>query len=201
MTEIEKLLECTYDECCNHFINKYGQPKGDYFLDKECRKKNTAITRGKEGLYIHHIDEDKAIQLSQPIYARLNPFDYQKADRLIYCNLLEHLVLHIKIWENPSKFQNKNEAVGVGGVYNFIVPELNDIYSGISYKNSKAKWKEKVIEVVLPLKEDYFKCIKRLVNLGFPHPLLTSYTFNWNFWDPKNNEKIFKELKKLGVKM
>jgi len=27
-----------------------------------------------------------------------------------------------------------NPVVGVGGIYNFIVPELNDIYSGVQYK-------------------------------------------------------------------
>ncbi len=74
--------------------------------------------------------------LSTPTYAKKNPFDYQKADHLVYCNLLEHLVLHIKIVEYPNPAQNAGETCGgIGGIiYNYIVPELNDIYSGIVYK-------------------------------------------------------------------
>ncbi|WP_234013784.1 hypothetical protein [Mesoplasma florum] len=102
MTEIDKLLELNYDECVDFLLKKYGFVPGDYFLDLECTKKNTKITRGKEGLYIHHIDEDKAILLSTPAWARKNSFEYQKAHRLVYCNLLEHLVLHIKIFEYPN---------------------------------------------------------------------------------------------------
>ncbi|WP_051437270.1 hypothetical protein [Williamsoniiplasma lucivorax] len=72
---------------------------GNYFLDQEWTKKNTKITRGKDGLNIHHLDEDKAIMLSTSAFAQENPYDWQKAERLVYCNLLEHLVLHIKIFE------------------------------------------------------------------------------------------------------
>ncbi|ARU91768.1 hypothetical protein SCLARK_001216 [Spiroplasma clarkii] len=157
MTEIEKLLELNYTECCDYLIKKYDSVPGDYFLDEECTKKNTKITRGKEGLYIHHMDEDKAILLSTPDWARKNLFSYQTADRLVYCNLLEHLVLHIKIFEFPNADKNPGENVGVGGIYDFIFPELNDIYSGIQYKQP---WKQKVVELVLPLKDDYLKCIK-----------------------------------------
>ncbi|WP_375317597.1 hypothetical protein [Spiroplasma endosymbiont of Virgichneumon dumeticola] len=121
-------------------------------------KKTQGITRGKEGLYIHHIDEDKAILLSTPEWARISPFDYQKADRLVYCNLLEHLVLHIKIFEYPHPNKNPMMAVGVGGIYGFIVPELNDIYSGIQYKQP---WKQQVIKNIISLKNEYFKCIKK----------------------------------------
>jgi len=48
--------------------------------------------------------------------------------------LLEHLVLHIKIFEFPNLNKNIIDDVGVGGIYAFIAPELNDIYSGIKYK-------------------------------------------------------------------
>ncbi|WP_241568608.1 hypothetical protein [Spiroplasma endosymbiont of Megaselia nigra] len=97
MTEIEQLLSQSYAECVNYLLKKYGPVVKDYFSDFDCTKKTNGITQGNEGLYIHHIDEDKAIMLSTPTYAKKNPFDYQKADHLVYCNLLEHLVLHIKI--------------------------------------------------------------------------------------------------------
>jgi len=199
MTEIEYLLDLNYSQCVDFLIKKYGPVPGDYFLDLECTKKNTKITRGKDGLYIHHIDEDKAILLSTPSWAIKNKFEYQKANRLVYCNLLEHLVLHIKIFEHPNDKKNKGEEVGVGGIYNFIIPELNDIYSGIVYEKP---WKQKVVENIMHLKNDYFKCIKRLIDKEFPYPILTSFIFNEKagIWNIKNNERLFEELKQIGVK-
>jgi hypothetical protein len=132
MSEIQIMLNLSYSDCCSLLLKKYGPVSGNYFLDLNCTKKNGAITRGDEGLYIHHISEDKEVMLSNPKYARLSSFEYQKAKRLVYCNLLEHLVLHIKIFEKTGP----NTIYGVGGIYNFIVPELNDIYSGIKYAQS-----------------------------------------------------------------
>lgn len=197
MTEIEKILTLNYEDVCNYLKNKYGYLKKDYFSDETMTKKTQGITRGKEGLYIHHIDEDKAILLSTPEWAQKSLFAYQKADRLVYCNLLEHLVLHIKIFEYPHSNKNSDINVGVGGIFAFIVPELNDIYSGIQYN---LPWKQKVSEIVLPLKQDYFKCIKKLVDLGFTYPLLSSFNAQFGLWNNENNNKLYEEMIKIGVK-
>ncbi|WP_425382385.1 hypothetical protein [Spiroplasma endosymbiont of Melieria omissa] len=197
MSEVEKLLTMNYENVCNFLKNKYGCISKKYFSDATMSKKSQGITRGKEGLYIHHIDEDKAILLSTPKWAQKSLFAYQYADRLVYCNLLEHLVLHIKIFEYPHPNKHNFMEVGVGGIYAFIVPELNDIYSGIQYKQP---WKQKVTELVLPLKEDYFKCIKKLVELGFSYPLLTSFNHQFGTWNNRNNNKLYEEMKKMGVK-
>lgn len=197
MTEIEKLLAMNYESVCNYLKNKYGNVPKDYFLDKTITKKTQGITRGKEGLYIHHIDEDKTILLSTPEWAKKSPFDYQKANRLVYCNLLEHLVLHIKIFEYPHPNKNPMMNVGVGGIYSFIVPELNDIYSGIQYKEL---WKQKVIENIISLKNEYFKCIKKLIELDFPYSLLNSFNAKYGLWKNENNKEIYEQLKKLGAK-
>ena len=198
MSEIQMLLNKTYMECVNYFLSKYGNVPGDYFLNDTFRSYNSKIKRGKEGLYIHHIDEDKAIMLSTKRWALTNPFEYQKANRLVYCNLLEHLLLHIKIFEFPNPKSNPKEECGVGGIYNFLVPDLNDIYSGIVFK---VIWKQTAAQIVLPLKEDYFKCISKLVELNFPYPLKTSFNTQFGAWNTKNNKTIYKKLKKLGVKL
>lgn len=215
MTYIDELLQMNYDEVVLSLIKKYGKVTGDYFSKPTCLSANRKIKRTSEGLLIHHIDEDKAIMLSTPAHARENPFDYQKADRLVYCNLLEHLVLHIKIFEYPNANKNKKEICGVGGIYNFMVPQLNDIYEGTVYKRP---WQQKIADVVLPLKQEYFKCIKYLVNIGFneDYPLLSSmvdiieYCKNSKAhndpelakkeWQEKvKNKKIYKELIAIGV--
>ena len=72
-----------------------------------------------------------AIMLSNDQYAKNNPFSYQKAERLVYCNILEHLLLHIKIAEEPRNANaNENELLEIGGASNLICREINDFYDG-----------------------------------------------------------------------
>lgn len=138
--EIDKELGLSYDELCKYLLDKYGVAKYDFFLNEKCRSKNRKVSRTDEGLFCHHIDEDKAIMLSDPRWAIKNPFTYQKADRLVYCNALEHLILHIKITEEPrNKDANKNELQGIGGAINYLIPELNHCYSGYEYKRQYEK--------------------------------------------------------------
>ena len=128
-------LSMSYDQLVKHLLQKYGKAKGDYFLTETCASKNENITRTGEGLYCHHIDEDKAILLSDNRCARMNPFQYQKADRLVYCNILEHLILHIKIVETPKgENANRGEIQGIGGALCFITKQINDYYNGYDFK-------------------------------------------------------------------
>lgn len=91
---------------CNHLLEKYGAVGGDYFTPTF--SPNMTIKRADEGLYIHHIDEDKVANLSDYDVAKANSFDYQRADRLVYADLFEHILLHILIGE-------QNKGLGFGG--------------------------------------------------------------------------------------
>lgn len=125
----DKLMQMTYLEIVNFLLEKYGPVNGDYFVNERCKTKNKAITRTNEGLFIHHIDEDKAILLAEEGHAVNQPFSYQKADRLVYCNLLEHLLLHIKIAEEVKVFTNNKDSPGIGGAI-LIVSQINDFFDG-----------------------------------------------------------------------
>jgi DNA-binding cell septation regulator SpoVG len=48
-----------YQQLVESLKKKYGVIATPYFLDEQLTIKNTKITRGKEGLFIHHIKEDK----------------------------------------------------------------------------------------------------------------------------------------------
>ena len=171
------------------------------FVRDNYKSKNRKISRGSEGLFIHHMDEDKAIKLSTPkTIFRWNTnhpdmpykWEWQKAGRLVYCNILEHLVLHIKIMQfpHPDRLQ---ENVGRGGIEVFILPELNDIYSGIQYQQP---WKQKVVANVINFKADFFICLK-IISTNFPNiDILTSYNANWpqTGWSLKNNKNLFIEV-------
>lgn len=134
-TEIKNQLKMTYDELVDYLLKKYGPAQYDYFCNESCKSKNSKVSRTNEGLYCHHIDENKAILLSNDKFAVNNPFEYQKANRLVYCNVLEHLILHIKIVEEPKNENvNQMEIQGIGGAVCFICPQINDYFNGYEFK-------------------------------------------------------------------
>ena len=161
------LLALPYDEVVKYLLKKYGAAKQSYFKDTACTMKNPKVSRTSEGLYCHHIDEDKAIMLCNDKFAAKNPYDYQKANRLVYCNLLEHLLLHVKIAENPSPDANENELPGIGGAINFICKNLNDIYSG---KEFTEDWRKTVAEKVKDSFDDYIIVLRYLWNVVEKNP-------------------------------
>lgn len=111
------LLDSTmsYSNAVKYLLNKYGRVRGSYFLDEECRYKNRYISRSSEGLVIHHIDEYKYMNLCVPYIARQYPRECQ--ERLVYCDYLEHLVLHLKL---ARKFYKENkDYCGVDEYWNF----------------------------------------------------------------------------------
>ena len=153
-------LSMDYDHLVKHLLEKYGKAKGNYFLTEKCASKNKKIVRANEGLFCHHIDEDKAIMLSDDKFAIRNPFDYQKADRLVYCNILEHLILHIKIVEKPKGGNaNSGEIQGIGGAVNYITRQINDYYNHYEYKQ---QYMITAMSYIKDNFDDYIKILKYL---------------------------------------
>ena len=156
----QNLMKMSYKEAVSSLLQKYGKVNGNYFLDAQCKQMNNSIKKGNQGLFIHHIDEDKAIMLSTSEYAAKNPFEYQKSDRLVYCNLLEHFFLHILIYEEPKpENANRNEKQGLGGAINFICMQLNDCYSDYNFKRYSFKVAK---SLVINDYESYILMSKRL---------------------------------------
>lgn len=160
--EINKQLDMKYQELVNYLLYKYGKAEHDYFTSRLCSSVNKMVSRSGEGLFCHHIDEDKAIMLSSIKYAQKNPFEYQKADRLVYCNLIEHLLLHVKIVLEPkAEGANINEKQGLGGIRNYITGILNDLYNG---RVSKKEYLNIAFELVKDNFEDYIKILRYLLD-------------------------------------
>ena len=164
----ESMLKTNYQDIVSALLKKYGSAKHNYFKDTACKIKNPLVTRTNEGLFCHHIDEDKAIMLCNDKFAANNPFEYQKAARLVYCNLLEHLLLHVKIAENPSPDANENELPGIGGAINFICKDLNDIYSGKEFSD---EWRKNVADKVKDNFDDYIIILRYLWNIVEKNPV------------------------------
>ncbi len=147
-------LSLRYNDLVDYLKRKYGTVSGDFFLNRNCTTKNKSIMRSEEGLYCHHIDEDKGIDLANT--AKDYPFEWQKAERLVYCNLLEHLILHMKIsvMRFPRRIMSPNIITSYfGGGLPLICRIINSLYTNY----------EKVIEQMkaslTPIKENYSEYI------------------------------------------
>lgn len=194
MTEYEKVKDYSYLEYCDYLQEKYGIGLCDYM--RPSWTKNPKITRTKEGLLAHHKFEDHAIMLSNKEYAMKNPYEWQLKENIVYCDYLEHLFLHILICENPSSDKNKSDKVGYGGVINFIVPELNDVYSGWVTKES---WRQNCHNAIINDKNVYLELLKRFKkfygnNQLIIKDLLNSFNQEYGTWSNKKNEKLYKEI-------
>lgn len=142
-----------YGELVSHLLNKYGRTINDYFTENFSKGK---VSRTNEGLYCHHIDEDKVPNLSNVDNAKNYPFSFQKSSRLVYCNLLEHMLLHLKIVE-----ENEGGFLGIGGLIgkNRICSELNEIYDGRFFA---ADYKTKIADNVRDDFDSYLMLLNKL---------------------------------------
>lgn len=133
LQEYKELLSLTYDDAVEHLLQKYGPAEEDYYREKSYKRffdgEIKSITKGKttrtkEGLFCHHIDENKALKLSDISWIKGQniPFDYHKKDRLVYCDLIEHCILHALISKET------NFEFGIPGYEVFLKPNIEDWY-------------------------------------------------------------------------
>ena len=197
--EYRKVQKMDYPQYCDYLKEKYGQPEHDYMTPNF--NKNDNISRTKEGLVIHHICENKAIMLSEKKFAEKNPYEYQLAKNLVYCDYLEHLFLHVLICEHYAYFRDRDhkyEVPGIGGICNFLVPELNDVYSGFI---AKEEWKHNCHKKIINDKLVYLHLIKRFLKNCTIYPgyrfefYKKSFNAKHNSWDEKKNYALYEEIK------
>lgn len=139
----EKVLFSTsYDEYVISLLEKYGKVPGDYFLDEALLQRNPSIVRTDEGLSIHHIDEDKVPGLSEISVSKIRAgaVDFNKAERLVYCHFVEHIILHMKIIEKEltKKPADRYPYVGLG-IRGFVemAYKYSTIFAGGRRKNDQ----------------------------------------------------------------
>lgn len=150
----QSLLEYSYFQLVDYLLKKYGDVPYDYFTEESYNKfkakkiktlsVNRKITRSSEGLYVHHIDENIFTNLCkyQSIERNKVSFKHQKKERLVYCDIIEHMILHALI--------AKETELGFLGTEIYILPQIchwyiyeqkkNYSYGGdIDYINDKGK--------------------------------------------------------------
>jgi len=193
--EYEKVTAMSYLEYCDYLQKKYGMSKYNYFYASFTKSRK--VSRTKEGLVVHHKYEDHTIMLSTKEFAMQHPYEWQLSENLVYCDYLEHLLLHILIYEHPSP--DAKEVVGLGGATEFIVPELNDVYSGWK---TKQQWRMNCHNKIINDKDVYLRLIKRLkrdflIDIYKKYPqkyLLTSLNEQFGLWAKSKNKALFEEI-------
>ena len=194
-TEIKNQLKMTYDELVDYLLKKYGPAQYDYCRNESCKSKNSKVSRTNEGLYCHHIDENKAILLSNDKFAINNPFEYQKANRLVYCNVLEHLILHIKIVEEPkNENANQMEIQGIGGAVCFICPQINDYFNGYEFKQ---QYLINIFSLIENNFNDYIDILKYFLDVVEKNPIYKLIVTKERLsvgWDQQIVKKVYDQL-------
>lgn len=163
--EIYEELQMTYEDLQRYLIQKYGGAVCDYFATPECKSKSKKVSRTGEGLYCHHMDEDKGGNLGNAAQAKMQPFEWQKKERLVYCNIIEHLILHMKIAvlrqkELLKKPSNVQDFFSTGGIF-MLCQEINDMFVN---DGTSVAWRKRCFEEVKENYEDYIILIKTLLS-------------------------------------
>ncbi len=118
--EYNKIKKLTYFEYCDYLQNKYGLPPRPYCSKKGVRYRENSATA--YGLFIHH-----KMEFLKPALCDIsdknddpNLYEWQKRKYLIYCDYLEHLLLHILAVECPTNNEH-NGGGGIGLIYEEII--------------------------------------------------------------------------------
>lgn len=124
INEYQNVKDFSYEGYCGYLNKKYGAVPRKYGSSKN--------KRPDDGLFIHHVREDEVASLSNRKIALANDPAYQEPENLVYCNYLEHLLLHIMIGEETAGTKN----LGLNGPFVFIVPALKNYFER-GWKNEK----------------------------------------------------------------
>lgn len=185
------LLSKSYEEVVEYLLNKYGRAKDDYYREKSYQKflngKIKSIAKGKysrtnEGLYCHHIDEKSNLNLSNLEYIReyKYSFELQKKERLVYCNLFEHGILHVLIAKNKTNAHRSDSLFeyiyGLQGLEVYIKPILEEWY--LLNKIPQRQWMLNCYEKSYLEPREAFSILKKMNNIiesDFPNSLEDYY--------------------------
>lgn len=199
--EVVAQLKMTYENLVLYLKNKYGEVQYNYFRTSECKSKNPKVFRTKEGLFCHHIDENKHPNISKPQIARESPFESQLAKNLVYCNYLEHIILHIKIFENYLIDEQASCGLGLS-VY--MLPEVNSFYEDGYFSRN---WSDAIAESLRNSFDNYILILRYLWSVAdlqandaprVKHKkisIIPSLSVLWTTQNDSVCQKIYEQLK------
>ena len=108
---VKEQLDLKYNDFVDILMEKYGPVPYNYFCTETCASENRKNSRNIDGLVIHHIDECQIPNLSNRTVALKYSFEHQQCHRLVYCNLIEHFLLHIAFFYYTSSSSSSSAAL------------------------------------------------------------------------------------------
>lgn len=199
MAEYQQVKDFTYEQYCDHLQAKYGIGLADYMT--KSFNINSKCQRTKDGLIAHHKKEDTTTAiLSMKVIAMRYPFDWQMRENIVYCDYLEHLLLHVLICKYLSSDEPDFVKLGINYVVDSIVSELNDVYSGWV---ARSQWRSNCHEKIINDKAVYLEILRKFIeiekmNSDFSVDMLCeSYNKPVGLWSDKKNEAIYDAIRGL----
>lgn len=147
-------------------LEKYGAAEDDYFREKSYERflkgeiKNIAIgkfARSTEGLECHHILENKFLNMANNSFIRNQniPYKYHQKEYLVFCDVIEHAILHTLIAKETSL------EFGAPGYIVFLKPKIEDWYIK-KIIPQKSKWHITCYHRAYVTPEDAFDLLERM---------------------------------------
>lgn len=208
--EYYKIEKMSYLEYCDYLQDKYGIGDYDYMTPKFT--KVNKVSRTSEGLYAHHKMEILVPSLSEPKWAIKFPWEFQAKENIVYCDLLEHLYMHVLIAEETEP--KLRYICGFGGVVDYFLPELNDLYSGWE---SSQKWRRTCHSKIKNDREVYLIILERFMTWWYemnmkPEKSVFDVRFNTGLlktslgkrngnWNDFRNKEIYRDIDKIVDKI
>lgn len=195
-----ELLSKDYEEAVDWLLQKYGPAQDDYFRESSYQRfmngeiKN--ITKGKftrtnEGLSCHHIDEINWLKISDQDFVKKFsiPFETQRKNRLVYCDSIEHTILHVLITKETS-FE-----YGYPGYVAYLKPDIEEWYLDETIPN--LEWKKKCYtkSFLAPQKAfDLLKEMQKAIGESYFNTLVDYYEEKKKIEEKKNEwQEQFKQ--------
>ena len=136
---IKKLLSSFYEDAVESLLQKYGPVTDDYFREKSYNRffnseiksiNKVKSLRTSEGLYCHHVLEDRYHNLTDVDFCKRENVPYEAHKKENFCDLIEHFILHILITKET------NGKFGWAGVEVYVLPNLVQWYvAGVNVPN------------------------------------------------------------------
>ena len=155
-----------YEDSIKHLQEKYGIPKDSYFSEKSYYRymngdiksiTKNKITRTSDGLYCHHIDEDKYMRISLHDWCKRQnvPFESHEKEKIVYCDLIEHCILHVLIAASQE-----NAIFGIQGYLIFLKPNVLEWF--VENKEPALIWEKNCKDVIQLTNDEATLIIKEM---------------------------------------
>lgn len=175
LNEYLALCELPYEEAIDVLNLKYGTVTDNYFKEDSYEEflrgtikapRRGGYSRNSEGLYCHHVHEDRYINLSNPADCKAQKvaFVHQRKKNLVYCDFFEHLILHAII---SSSLDREKKRFGYGGYEMMFQWALERYYTGDIPKAQNRTYYDRAIIDKETLKVLLYKLNDMLGSFGF----------------------------------